>query len=53
MGNGDVMQGIGATSNESLYPWVIQQSTGIFHVDEKQETGGSESLKSKVGSLKL
>lgn len=40
MGNGDVMQGIGATSNESLYPWVIQQSTGIFHVDEKQETGG-------------
>jgi LPS export ABC transporter protein LptC len=41
MGNGDVMQGVGATSNESLYPWEIQHSTGIFHVDEKQETGGN------------
>jgi LPS export ABC transporter protein LptC len=37
MGNGNVMQGIGATSNESLYPWNIDQSTGIFHVDEKQD----------------
>jgi LPS export ABC transporter protein LptC len=35
MGNGDVMQGVGANSNESLYPWHIDQSTGIFHVDEK------------------
>lgn len=40
MGNGDIMQGIGATSNESLYPWHIEQSTGVFHVDEKQATGG-------------
>ncbi len=37
MGNGDVMQGVGATSNESLYPWHIDKSTGIFHVDEKQD----------------
>jgi LPS export ABC transporter protein LptC len=37
MGNGDVMQGIGASSNASLYPWTIERSTGIFHVDEKQE----------------
>jgi LPS export ABC transporter protein LptC len=35
MGNGDVMQGVGANSNESLYPWHIDQSTGIFKVDEK------------------
>lgn len=41
MGNGDVMQGVGATSNESLYPWTIQQSIGTFHVDEKQQTGGN------------
>jgi LPS export ABC transporter protein LptC len=37
MGNGDVMQGIGATSNESLHPWHIDKSTGVFHVDEKQD----------------
>jgi len=37
MGNGNVMHGIGATSNESLYPWNIDQSTGVFHVDEKQD----------------
>jgi len=36
MGNGNIMQGIGAVSNESLYPWTIKQSTGVFHVDEKQ-----------------
>jgi LPS export ABC transporter protein LptC len=36
MGNGDVMQGVGATSNESLFPWIIDKSTGVFHVDEKQ-----------------
>jgi LPS export ABC transporter protein LptC len=35
MGNGDIMQGIGATSNETLYPWHINNSTGVFHVDEK------------------
>jgi len=33
--NGDVMEGVGADSNESLYPWHILQTTGIFHVDEK------------------
>ena len=37
MGNGDVMQGVGATSNESLFPWHIDHTTGIFHVDEKQD----------------
>ena len=39
LGNGDVMNGVGATSNASMYPWVMQRSTGIFHVDEKQEQG--------------
>lgn len=39
MGNGDVMQGIGASSNASMYPWTIKRSTGIFHVDEKDEPG--------------
>jgi len=33
--NGDVMEGVGADSNESLYPWHVLQTTGIFHVDEK------------------
>jgi LPS export ABC transporter protein LptC len=37
LGNGDIMQGIGANSNASLYPWHINRSTGIFHVDEKQD----------------
>jgi len=37
MGNGDVMEGVGASSNESLYPWHIEHSTGIFHVTEKQD----------------
>ena len=37
LGNGDVMEGVGAKSNESLYPWTIDKSTGIFHVDEKQD----------------
>jgi LPS export ABC transporter protein LptC len=35
MGNGDVMQGVGARCNASMYPWTIDRSTGIFHVDEK------------------
>jgi LPS export ABC transporter protein LptC len=38
LGNGDVMYGVGANSNASLYPWHIERSTGIFHVDEKQDT---------------
>ena len=33
--NGDVMEGVGADSNESFYPWHVLQTTGIFHVDEK------------------
>jgi len=39
LGNGDVMQGVGANSNASMYPWELERSTGIFHVDEKQEPG--------------
>ena len=35
MTNGNVMNGTGFNSNESLYPWHIDQSTGIFHVDER------------------
>jgi len=35
MGNGNVMEGVGADSNESFYPWHIRQSTGYWHVDEK------------------
>lgn len=37
LGNGDIMNGVGADSNASLYPWHIEQSTGVFHVDEKQD----------------
>jgi LPS export ABC transporter protein LptC len=36
--NGDVMYGSGANSNSSMFPWNIDNSTGVFHVDEKQET---------------
>ncbi len=36
MGNGDIMEGIGADSNESFYPWHIQQTTGLWHVNEKE-----------------
>lgn len=39
LGNGDIMQGVGAESNSTLYPWHIERSTGIFHVDEKDEPG--------------
>ena len=35
MGNGEEMQGVGAHCNESMYPWTIERSTGIFPVDEK------------------
>jgi LPS export ABC transporter protein LptC len=35
MANGNVMNGTGFNSNETLYPWHIDQSTGIFKVDEK------------------
>ena len=37
MGNGDVMQGVGAHCNASMYPWTIDNSTAIFHVDEKDD----------------
>jgi LPS export ABC transporter protein LptC len=33
---GDVVDGVGFDSNESFYPWHIQQTTGIWHVDEKK-----------------
>jgi LPS export ABC transporter protein LptC len=36
MNNGNVMNGINFDSNESLYPWHINQSTGVFHVTENQ-----------------
>ncbi len=35
MTNGNIMNGAGFKSNESLYPWTIAQSTGIFKVDDK------------------
>jgi LPS export ABC transporter protein LptC len=35
MANGNVMYGTGFNSNESFYPWHIDQSTGIFHVTSK------------------
>jgi LPS export ABC transporter protein LptC len=35
MTNGNIMNGTGFKSNESLYPWTIDQATGIIHVDEK------------------
>lgn len=35
MANGNVMNGTGFNSNENLYPWHIDNSTGIFKVDEK------------------
>ncbi|GAC1307767.1 MAG: hypothetical protein NVSMB24_20250 [Mucilaginibacter sp.] len=34
MNNGNVMNGTNFDSNESLYPWHINQSTGVFHVTE-------------------
>lgn len=37
MTNGNIMYGTGFNSNESLYPWHIDQSTGVFHVEEKQD----------------
>jgi LPS export ABC transporter protein LptC len=36
MAAGNVIDGSGFNSNESLYPWHIDNSKGIFHVDEKQ-----------------
>jgi LPS export ABC transporter protein LptC len=36
MNNGNVMNGTNFDSNESLYPWHINQSTGVFHVTENQ-----------------
>lgn len=39
MTNGNIMNGTGFNSNESLYPWHIDQSTGTFHVTENQQGG--------------
>ncbi|HZY37799.1 MAG TPA: LPS export ABC transporter periplasmic protein LptC [Mucilaginibacter sp.] len=39
MGNGDVMRGVGAHCNATMYPWTIDHSIGTFHVDEKDEPG--------------
>ena len=36
MVGGNTIEGTGFNSNESLYPWHINQSSGIFHVNEKQ-----------------
>ena len=36
MSGGNVMYGIGFHSNESMYPWTIDKSNGIFHVSEAQ-----------------
>ena len=38
MNSGNVFRGTGFNSNESLYPWHIDNSTGIIHVTDK-ETG--------------
>ena len=40
MSKGTVMNGTGFNSNESLYPWHIDQATGIFPVTEKPPTLG-------------
>jgi len=40
MRNGNVMNGTGFNSNESLYPWHIDQATGTFPVTEKPPTLG-------------
>jgi LPS export ABC transporter protein LptC len=37
MANGNVMYGVGFHSNESMYPWQIDKSTGVFHVSESQD----------------
>jgi LPS export ABC transporter protein LptC len=34
MSSGNVMEGTGFNSNESLYPWHIDNSSGTFHVSE-------------------
>ncbi|MDB5131634.1 MAG: Lipopolysaccharide-assembly, LptC-related [Mucilaginibacter sp.] len=36
MNSGNIMNGSDFNSNESLYPWHINQSTGVFHVTENQ-----------------
>ncbi|MES2112094.1 MAG: LPS export ABC transporter periplasmic protein LptC [Bacteroidota bacterium] len=33
---GDVAEGFGFESNESMYPWQMGSTVGSFHVDEKQ-----------------
>ncbi|MDO3640691.1 LPS export ABC transporter periplasmic protein LptC [Mucilaginibacter sp. L3T2-6] len=33
--NGDIAEGFGFESSESMYPWRMGNTTGSFHVDEK------------------
>lgn len=40
MANGDILNGSGFISNDSLYPWTILHSTGIFKVDQKLDSLG-------------
>jgi LPS export ABC transporter protein LptC len=40
MTNGNLMNGTGFSSNESLYPWHIDQATGTFPVTENPSTPG-------------
>ena len=40
MANGNLMYGTKFVSNENMYPWTIDNSNGIFHVDEKQAQEG-------------
>ena len=40
MSNGNIMNGTGFNSNESLYPWHIDQATGTFPVTENPSTSG-------------
>jgi LPS export ABC transporter protein LptC len=37
MTNGNIMNGTSFKSNDSLYPWTIDNSHGLFHVTEKDQ----------------
>ena len=34
MANGNIMNGTNFSSNETLYPWHMDQSSGLFHVTD-------------------
>jgi hypothetical protein len=40
MASGNVMYGVGFHSKETMYPWQIDKSAGVFHINEVEETGG-------------